>query len=119
MTDPVEQLRSQLAAERYFADEGLLTAVHLALSLGRPLALEGEPGVGKTEIAKVLALHNVYEVGKAINPAMAKQQIEGGAWMGISHALYEATEPYYPNRDHGPRDFEEYLMPGPADNCEN
>jgi CO/xanthine dehydrogenase Mo-binding subunit len=37
--------------------------------------------------------------------------------MGISHALYEATEPYYPNRDHGPRDFEEYLMPGPADNC--
>ena len=42
------------------------------------------------------------------------QQIEGGAWMGISHALYETTEPYYPDRDHGPRDFEEYLMPGPG-----
>ena len=42
-------------SERYFADEGLLTAVHLALVLGRPLALEGEPGVGKTELAKVLA----------------------------------------------------------------
>ena len=37
--------------------------------------------------------------------------------MGISHALFEATEPYYPSREHGPRDFEEYLMPGPADNA--
>ena len=48
---------------------------------------------------------------------MATQQIEGGAWMGVSHALFETTEPYYPDRDHGPRDFEEYLMPGPADNA--
>jgi len=71
----------------------------------------------ETGIVEVLALHNVYEVGRAINPRMAKQQIEGGAWMGISHALFEATEPYYPQRDHGPRDFEEYLMPGPADNA--
>ena len=53
--------------------------------------------------SRSLALHNVYEVGRAINPAMAKQQIEGGAWMGISHALFETTEPYYPDRDHGPR----------------
>jgi len=37
--------------------------------------------------------------------------------MGISHALFETTEPYYPNRDHGPVDFEDYLMPGPADNA--
>ena len=71
----------------------------------------------ETGVVTVLALHNVYEVGRAINPAMAKQQIEGGAWMGISHALFETTEPYYPNRDHGPADFEEYLMPGPADNA--
>ncbi|MDA0160980.1 molybdopterin-dependent oxidoreductase [Solirubrobacter ginsenosidimutans] len=71
----------------------------------------------ETGVVEVTALHNVYEVGRAINPAMAKQQIEGGAWMGISHALFETTEPYYPNRDHGPRDFEEYLMPGPADNA--
>ena len=71
----------------------------------------------ETGVVEVLALHNVYEVGRAINPAMAKQQIEGGAWMGISHALFETTEPYYPARDHGPRDFEEYLMPGPADNA--
>jgi CO/xanthine dehydrogenase Mo-binding subunit len=71
----------------------------------------------ETGVIEVLALHNVYEVGRAINPKMAKQQIEGGAWMGISHALFEATDPYYPQRDHGPRDFEDYLMPGPADNA--
>ena len=51
----VAELGARLAEHRYFADEGLLTAVHLALVMGRPLALEGEPGVGKTEIAKVLA----------------------------------------------------------------
>ena len=50
----------------------------------------------ETGEVNVLSLHNVYEVGRAINPAMAKQQIEGGAWMGISHALFETTEPYYP-----------------------
>ena len=65
----------------------------------------------------MLKLFNVYEVGRAINPRMAQQQIEGGAWMGISHALFETTEPYYPDRDHGPVDFEDYLMPGPADNA--
>jgi MoxR-like ATPase len=51
----IGELGRRLAEHRYFADEGLLTAVHLALVLGRPLALEGEPGVGKTEVAKVLA----------------------------------------------------------------
>jgi MoxR-like ATPase len=49
------ELGRRLAEQRYFADEGLLTAIHLALVLGRPLALEGEPGVGKTEVAKALA----------------------------------------------------------------
>jgi MoxR-like ATPase len=39
----------------YLADRGLATAVHLATTLGMPLLLEGEPGVGKTEAAKVLA----------------------------------------------------------------
>jgi CO/xanthine dehydrogenase Mo-binding subunit len=33
----------------------------------------------------------------------------------MSHALYETTEPYYPDRAHGPTGFSEYLMPGPAD----
>jgi MoxR-like ATPase len=41
--------------ERYIADRSLATAVFLALNRGKPLLLEGEPGVGKTEVAKVLA----------------------------------------------------------------
>ncbi len=44
-----------LAAGGYIADESLATTVHLALAMDRPLFLEGEPGTGKTEIAKVLA----------------------------------------------------------------
>ena len=44
-----------LAAGGYIADEALATTVHLALAMQRPLFLEGEPGTGKTEIAKVLA----------------------------------------------------------------
>jgi MoxR-like ATPase len=40
----------------YFADRRLATAVFLALKLQRPLLLEGEPGVGKTELAKALSL---------------------------------------------------------------
>ncbi|MBB3898823.1 AAA family ATPase [Roseococcus suduntuyensis] len=44
-----------LASGGYVADAALATTVHLALRMGRPLFLEGEPGTGKTEIAKVLA----------------------------------------------------------------
>jgi MoxR-like ATPase len=51
----VEEARQLLASGRYVADASLATAVFLALKLGRPLLLEGEAGVGKTEIAKVLA----------------------------------------------------------------
>jgi MoxR-like ATPase len=51
----VEGVLDLLAAESYVADRSLATAVHLALTLERPLLLEGEAGVGKTEVAKVLA----------------------------------------------------------------
>jgi MoxR-like ATPase len=51
----VEEVLGLLAEERYIADRALATAVHLSLTLGRPLLLEGEAGVGKTEVAKVLA----------------------------------------------------------------
>jgi MoxR-like ATPase len=51
----VEETGRLLAAGRYVADASLATAVFLALKLGRPLLLEGEAGVGKTEVAKVLA----------------------------------------------------------------
>jgi len=51
----VAQVRNALGGQSYLADEGLATAVFLALSLKRPLLLEGEAGVGKTELAKVIA----------------------------------------------------------------
>ena len=51
----VEGLQEGLARERYLADRGLATAIYLAVSLDKPLLLEGEAGVGKTEVAKVLA----------------------------------------------------------------
>ena len=53
-----------------------------------------------------------------MNPKLVEQQLVGGGWMGMSHALWETTEPYYPDRSHGPTDFNEYLMPGPGDICE-
>jgi MoxR-like ATPase len=55
MVESVDELRDELAAHGYLADDGLATAVFLALELRRPLLLEGEAGVGKTEVAKVLA----------------------------------------------------------------
>jgi MoxR-like ATPase len=51
----VAEVADALAAHQYVADEGLATAIFLALRLGRPLLLEGEAGVGKTEVAKVLS----------------------------------------------------------------
>jgi MoxR-like ATPase len=51
----VEDTRRLLAEGGYVADMALATTIHLALKMGRPLFLEGEPGTGKTEIAKVLA----------------------------------------------------------------
>jgi MoxR-like ATPase len=51
----VEELQGQLRGEAYLADRGLSTAIYLSLSLDKPLLLEGEAGVGKTEVGKVLA----------------------------------------------------------------
>ncbi len=55
MTRSIDDTQAMLATGDYVADRPLATAVHLALALQRPLFLEGEAGVGKTEIAKVLA----------------------------------------------------------------
>jgi CO/xanthine dehydrogenase Mo-binding subunit len=60
----------------------------------------------------VLSIKSAYEVGRQVNPALVQGQIVGGTWMGMSHALYETTAPYYPAVDHSPKDFSEYLMPG-------
>lgn len=50
----IHAIASALESAGYFADRRLATAVFLALRLERPLLLEGEPGVGKTELAKAL-----------------------------------------------------------------
>jgi MoxR-like ATPase len=55
MVESVDDVRAALAEHDYLADEGLATAIFLAIRLQRPLLLEGEAGVGKTEVAKVLA----------------------------------------------------------------
>ena len=55
MLDTIEAVQQALLDQRYIADRGLATVVFLALKLGKPLFLEGEAGVGKTEVAKALA----------------------------------------------------------------
>jgi CO/xanthine dehydrogenase Mo-binding subunit len=69
----------------------------------------------ETGFVRVLRLASAYEIGMAINPELVQGQIRGGAWMGMSHALYETTAPYYPSVDQPPGDFSTYLMPGPLD----
>jgi MoxR-like ATPase len=51
----VEEVERSLASDSYLADHGLATAIYLALAMRRPLLLEGEAGVGKTEVGKTLA----------------------------------------------------------------
>jgi MoxR-like ATPase len=74
-----EAVASKLASARYVADDGLATAIFLALRLGKPLLLEGAPGVGKTEAAKALA----ETLGRSI---VRLQCYEG---VDAAHALYE------------------------------
>jgi CO/xanthine dehydrogenase Mo-binding subunit len=69
----------------------------------------------ETGLVTVLSIRSAYEVGRQVNPALVQGQIVGGAWMGMSHALYETTAPYYPSPEHSPKDFSEYLMPGPLE----
>ncbi len=51
----IEDVQRAMFEQRYIADRSLATTVYLALKRRKPLLLEGEPGVGKTEVAKVLA----------------------------------------------------------------
>src|SRR5207244_13241713 len=51
----IDAVQSAFAGERYVADRDLATAVYLSLALDRPLLLEGEAGVGKTEVGRTLA----------------------------------------------------------------
>jgi len=79
----VTEVVSGLAAHGYLADEGLATAIFLSLSMKRPLLLEGEPGVGKTEVAKALSALTGGEL-------LRLQCYEG---LDASQALYEWDYP--------------------------
>lgn len=79
----VAATRELLGSGRYVADTSLATAVFLALKLGRPLLLEGEAGVGKTELAKVLAT----TLGRRL---IRLQCYEG---LDVASALYEWNYP--------------------------
>ena len=52
--ETVDSLQAELERHDYLPDRGLATAIYLSLRMGRPLLLEGEAGVGKTEVAKTL-----------------------------------------------------------------
>ena len=75
----IDELQSLLADQRYIADRALATSIYLALTLQRPLLLEGEAGVGKTEVAKVLAAGLQTEL-------IRLQCYEG---LDVTHAVYE------------------------------
>ncbi len=94
------------------ADTGEMTPVSCFAHAALIAEVEVDDETGEVAVIEV---NSAYEVGRALNPKLIEQQLVGGAWMGMSHALWETTEPYYPSRDHGPVDFNEYVMPGPGD----
>ena len=75
----IDDLQLLLEQQLYVTDRGLATSIYLALKLQRPLLLEGEAGVGKTEVAKVLA--------SGLNTSLIRLQCYEG--LDVSHAVYE------------------------------
>jgi MoxR-like ATPase len=75
----VDQVEAALRRESYLPDHGLATAIYLALAMRRPLLLEGEPGVGKTEVSKTLA--------RILDAELIRLQCYEG--IDASQALYE------------------------------
>ena len=67
----------------------------------------------ETGDVSVTQMNSAYELGRALNPKLVEQQLVGGAWMGMSHALWETTEPYYPDRSHGPCGLQRLRHAGP------
>ena len=75
----IDELQELLAEQLYITDRGLAISIFLALKLGRPLFLEGEAGVGKTEVAKVLA--------SGLGRDLIRLQCYEG--LDVNHAVYE------------------------------
>lgn len=79
----IQRIIDLMEQENYIADRDVATAVHLAMALGKPLLLEGEAGVGKTEVAKVLA--------RALETNLIRLQCYEG--LDAAAALYEWNYP--------------------------
>ena len=75
----IDDLSAALGERAYLADRGLATVLHVALELGKPLLLEGEAGVGKTEVAKTLA--------DVLGARLIRLQCYEG--IDVAHALYD------------------------------
>jgi MoxR-like ATPase len=75
----IDDLQSTMREKRYIAERGLATSLYLALKLKRPLFLEGEAGVGKTEVAKVIA--------NLLDTELIRLQCYEG--LDVHHAVYE------------------------------
>ncbi len=75
----IDDLQVAMRAQHYIAERGLATSLYLALKLGRPIFLEGEAGVGKTEVAKVLAA--------LLDTDLIRLQCYEG--LDVHHAVYE------------------------------
>ncbi len=75
----IDELQTALRQRLYIADRGLATSIFLALKLGRPLFLEGEAGVGKTEVAKIIAT--------LLDTDLIRLQCYEG--LDVHHAVYE------------------------------
>jgi MoxR-like ATPase len=79
----IESIQDTFREHDYISDRSLATAVFLSLELGRPLLLEGEAGVGKTELAKVLAA--------SLGARLIRLQCYEG--LDVNHAVYEWNYP--------------------------
>src|SRR6186997_1009873 len=82
-THSIEAIQDDFRTRNYIADRSLATAVFLALELDRPLLLEGEAGVGKTELAKVLA--------SSLDAKLIRLQCYEG--LDVNTAVYEWNYP--------------------------
>ena len=81
--DSIDEVMTRLGERRYIGDRALATSIYLALKLGKPLFIEGEAGVGKTEAAKVMA--------DVLGARLIRLQCYEG--IDLAHAVYEWNDP--------------------------
>src|SRR5436309_9273052 len=81
--DSIESVRQAMESENYIADDPIATTVSLALRMKKPILIEGEPGSGKTEVAKVLA--------RMLDTELIRLQCYEG--LDVNMALYEWDYP--------------------------